>query len=169
MTAALRTTIVAMSTQPTSASNARTWTIRLVSLYIFSYLAFLVMGLFSTAFRIGPLSALWAALIFTLATVFVKPIVESFARKTAEGLKAGQSSTAAKIIEYVAVYAVAVVIWIIISMLSSLSTHNFWNLLTAPLFLLVAWVLYSILDDTIEKYVAKGYDAAVDKLNGPDA
>lgn len=155
-----------MSTQSSGSTNTRNWVIRLVSLYIFSFVAFLLMGLIMPAFRIGFWHTFWAALIFTLATVFVKPIVSSFAQKTADGLKQGKTSTVGRIIEYVAVYIVAVVIWIIVTMLTSLHSTGFWSFLIAPLFLWVAWIVYDIVDESIERTVAKGYDAAARKLDG---
>lgn len=155
-----------MSTQSSGSNNTRNWVIRLVSLYAFSFVAFLVMGLVMPSFRIGFWHTFWAALIFTLATVFVKPIVSSFAQKTAAGLQQGKTPLVARIIEYVAVYIVAVIIWIIVTMLTSLHNTGFWSFLIAPLFLWVAWIVYDIVDETIERAVGKGYDAAARKFDG---
>ncbi len=155
-----------MSTQSSGSTNTRNWVIRLVSLYVFSYVAFIVMGLFNSSFRVGLFHAFWAALIFTLATVFVKPIVSSFAQKTAEGLKQGKTSTVGRIIEYVAVYVVALVIWWIVAAFTAAENTHWWSMFVAPLFLMVAWIIYDIVDESIERTVAKGYDAAARKLDG---
>lgn len=155
-----------MSTQSSGSTNTRNWVIRLVSLYIFSFAAFLVMGLVNYSFRIGFFQLFWAALIFTLATIFVKPVVSAFAQKTAEGLKQGKTSTASRVIEYLAVYVVAVVIWMLVSWLTRLHNAHWWDFFIAPLFLLVAWFIYDMVDEAIQRTVAKGYDAAARKLDG---
>lgn len=155
-----------MSTHSTGSNTTRNWVIRLVSLYIFSFVAFLLLGFINSSFSNGFFHLFWSALIFTLATVFVKPIVSSFAQKTAEGLKQGKTSTAARVIEYVAVFAVALVIWLILSVLGAAQNPHWFSWILSPVLLLVAWAIYDVVDEKIEAQVAKGYDAATRKRDG---
>lgn len=144
----------------------RAWVVRLASMYVFNVVVLLAIGWFTTA-RVG-WSALWAAVILTLATVFLKPLLSKLFRGAASGT-ARRPGAGEKVVEYVVVYAVAFVIWLVTILFSGSSADGFFGWVLPPLILLIGWIVYDRVDDRIEARAGGLYDAAASRIGGAPA
>ncbi|HYP72959.1 MAG TPA: hypothetical protein VEP72_02655, partial [Microbacterium sp.] len=83
----------------------KTWIVRFASLYVFNVVVLLVIGMLLPSVRVG-WAALWAAVILTAATIWLKPLLSKVlagaaARGAQTRTRAGQ-----KIVQYGAVFIV---------------------------------------------------------------
>lgn len=132
-------------------------------MYAFNVLVLLVVGWFTTA-RVG-WTALWAAVILTLATIFLKPLLARAFRGAATGLR-GRAGLGEKAIEYIVVYLVALAIWVITFLLSRSDPGGFWGWVLPPLILLIGWAVYDAIDDRVEARAGALYDRAASAMHG---
>lgn len=144
----------------------RAWVVRFVSMYVFNVVVLLAIGWFTTA-RVG-WSALWAAVILTLATIFLKPLLSTLFRGAATGA-ARKAGIGEKVIEYAVVYAVALAIWVVTVLLSGSRADGFFGWVLPPLILLIGWIVYDRVDDRIEARAGGFYDAAASRIGGAPA
>lgn len=140
----------------------RSFIIRFVSLYVFNVGALVLMGWLVPGVRVG-LSALWAAVILTLATIWLKPFIGAVFRKIASGNERIKSAPK-KIVEYVIVFAVAAAVWLITVLTTGVSINGFfWGWFLGPIALLIVWAIYDVVDDMIQKRVGNLYDSTIGK------
>jgi hypothetical protein len=130
--------------------------VRFASLYVFNVVVLLVIGWLTPA-RVG-LHALWAAVILTLATLFLKPLLT----KAATSL----SASGTKVVQYLAVFAVELVVWILTVWLSGVRAGNVWGWILPPVILLIGWVVYDQVDDALSRKAGELYDAAGARISG---
>lgn len=123
---------------------------RFASLYVFNVVLLLVVGWLTPA-RVG-LHALWAAVILTVATLFLKPLLTKMATSL--------SSSGTKLVQYLAVFVVEFVIWLLTVWLSGVRAGNVWGWILPPLVLLIGWVVYDQVDDALTRKAGELYDAA---------
>lgn len=137
----------------------KAWIVRFASLYIFNTVMVFVIGIVTPKVSVG-WSALWGGVILTIATIWVKPFIGSFFRKWAAKHASKQKVLSRKLIEYLIVFAVALVVWILVVMLSGITVSNILVGYVVPsLLLLVGWALYDLaIDDTLERVAARAYD-----------
>ena len=143
----------------------KTWVVRLVTLTLFNVAVLAAIVLLVRSVHGRPLGILWAALLLTAATIWIKPALSSIATKQAARGASARSASAQKLIGYLAVFAVAFVIWILTVWLTDVRVYGwFWGYVIPPLALLVAWFVYDIIDDQLEAKAGEVYDAAQRKL-----
>ncbi|KJL26988.1 hypothetical protein RL72_00727 [Microbacterium azadirachtae] len=130
--------------------------VRFASLYVFDVVVLLVIGWLTPA-RVG-LHALWAAVILTLAALFLKPLLT----KAATSL----SASGTKFVQYLAVFAVELVVWILTVWLSGVTAGNVWGWILPPVILLIGWVVYDQVDDALSRKAGELYDAAGARISG---
>ena len=91
--------------------------VRFAALYVFNVAVLLLIGLLSAGVSVG-FHALWAAVILTLAALFVKPLLTGAFRKAAAKSAADRTKTGEKVVQYVLVYLVELIIWVAVVWLS---------------------------------------------------
>ncbi len=133
---------------------------RFVSLYVFNVAVLLLIGALLSSVRVG-WAALWASVILTAATIWLKPVIaKAFAagarRSASQRTKAGE-----KVVQYASVFAVELIVWLLVVILSAVDVRGwFWGYVLPPLFLLIAWMIYDVVDDRIEARAGDLYDRA---------
>ncbi|KDA06451.1 hypothetical protein DC31_08425 [Microbacterium sp. CH12i] len=126
------------------------WAIRAVSLYVFNVAVLLLIGLLMSSVQVG-WNALWASVILTLATLALKPTLLKVFRGSAAKSAASRTKIGEKIVQYVLVFIVELIIWVITVLLSGVNVHGwFWGYVLPPVYLLIAWVIYDLIDDRLE-------------------
>jgi hypothetical protein len=144
----------------------KAWVVRVASLYVFNIAVLLLIGLLLPAVRVG-WAALWAALVLTLATIWLKPFITklftgSAAKSAGDRTKAGE-----KLVQYGIVFVVELIIWILVVLLSAVDVSGFfWGWALPPIFLLIAWIIYDRVDDKIEGKAGTLYDQAESGIRG---
>ncbi|GAA5152734.1 hypothetical protein GCM10025768_21140 [Microbacterium pseudoresistens] len=133
----------------------KTWVVRSVALYIFNVVVLLLIGLVLPNVSVG-WHALWAAVVLTAVTLFIKPLLsKAFGNAT----KATSNKTWEKVVQYASVFVVALVIWLLTVLFSGVHvTGWFWGYVIPAIVLLIAWVIYDIIDDRVEAKAGQLYD-----------
>lgn len=135
------------------------WVVRFVSLLVFNIAVLLVIGWFTPA-RVG-WAAVWAGVILTAATIWIKPLITRLfqsmaARSAAQRTKAGE-----KVVQFFLVLLVAFIVWILTILLSGVSVGGwFWGYVLPPVILVVGWAIYDAIDDRVEAHAGALYDKA---------
>lgn len=138
--------------------------IRFASLYAFNVVMLLVIGMILPRVQVG-LHALWAAIVLTLAALFVKPTLRRLFTRTANAAST-RAGGGEKLLQYLVVYAVEFVIWLLTVWLSGVSAHGIlFGFLFPPLLLLVGWVVYDLVDDRIHAKAGEVYDSVAQRTD----
>lgn len=132
--------------------------VRFGSLYVFNVAVLLLIGLLLRGVAVG-WNALWAAIILTLAALFVKPLLRSAFRRSAAKSAADRTRTGEKVVQYVLVYLVELIVWVLTVWLSGVRTSSIWGYVIPPMILLLGWVIYDRIDDRLHVKAAQVYDA----------
>lgn len=126
------------------------WIVRAVSLYVFNVVVLLLIGLLMSSVSVG-WNALWASVILTLATLALKPSLLKMFRGKAAKSASTRTRVGEKVVQYVLVFVVELIVWVLTVLLSGVNVHGwFWGYVLPPLYLLIAWVIYDLVDDRIE-------------------
>lgn len=135
------------------------WIVRFVSLLVFNVVVLLIIGWLTPA-RVG-WSALWAGVILTALTIWIKPLIHSMFRSMA-GKSAGQrTKIGEKLVQGALVFLVAVIVWVITVVFSGVSVGGwFWGYLLPPVIILIGWAIYDAVDDRVEAQAVALYDRA---------
>ncbi|MGK9220668.1 MULTISPECIES: hypothetical protein [unclassified Microbacterium] len=137
----------------------KAWFIRLVCLYLFDVLVLAVVGWLVPFVSVG-WAAWWAALVLALATIWLKPLLARIFRGAASSL-ARRARIGEKLVQYLATFLVQLVIWMLVVALSDVDVRGwFWGYVLPPLYLLVAWVVYDLIDDRVERRATRMLDDA---------
>ena len=142
------------------------WVARFASLYVFDVVVLFVIGLVVPPVSVG-WAALWAAVILTLATLLLKPaLTKAFSGAAAKS--AGQRTKAGeKVVQYALVYVVSLIIWALTVWLTGVRVDGFfWGYVVPPMFLLIAWIIYDLVDDKIEARASGVYDRDESSVRG---
>ncbi|HWI30165.1 MAG TPA: hypothetical protein VNT50_01605 [Microbacterium sp.] len=143
----------------------KTWVVRFLSLLVFNILVLLVIGWLTPA-RVG-WSALWAGVVLTAATIWVKPVVHAWFTKAAAKSASQRTRAGEKLIEFAIVYVVALVLWVLVILLSGVNVGGFfWGYVLPPLILLIGWAVYAAIDDRVEGHAGALYDKATGSVKG---
>lgn len=147
----------------------KSWIVRFASLYVFNVLVLLLIGFLLPSVRVG-WAALWGAVVLTAATIWLKPLVTRFFTRSA-AKSAGQRTRAGeKLVQYGIVFVVELIVWALVVLASSVAVGGFfWGWLVPPLLLLVAWIIYDVVDDRIEARAGNLYDRATSGIRGSRA
>lgn len=144
----------------------KNWIVRAVSLYVFNVVVLLLIGLLMSTVSVG-WNALWAAVILTLATLALKPTLLRVFRGAASKSTRTRTRIGEKVVQYVLVFIVELIVWVLTVWLSGVDVHGwFWGYVLPPLYLLVAWVIYDLVDDRIETRASAVYDTVQSKVKG---
>lgn len=144
------------------------WVVRIGALFVFDYIVIVVMGLAMPRVNVGPIHALWAALLLAVATLWLKPVVRGLFEKLAADGSGERSRFVGWLVKTLVVYAVAFVIWYLVVWLSKVDIQGWlWGYLIPPLVLLVVWWIYDAISDRFEAQAAKVYDQAFAKPESP--
>lgn len=155
-------------------SSTRKWVVRLGSLFVFNIVVLTLIIVLIEPVRAGRsflgsiMAVAGAGVVLTLATVWIKPALSKALGSAASNKGATMSAGGRRAIAYLAVFAVAFVIWLLTVLLTAINvTGWFWGYVLPPLALLIAWFIYDQIDDRIEREAGKLYDAADRKLDTP--
>lgn len=144
----------------------KTWIVRFVSLYVFNVVVLLLIGLLTPA-HVG-WAVIWAAVILTLAVLFVKPLVHKLftgaaAKSAGERTRAGEA-----LVQVGIVLLVAAIVWIITLLLTGVNARGswFWAYVLPPVIIAIGWFVYAKIDDRVEAKAGTYYDNAEARLRG---
>ncbi|MGC5166590.1 hypothetical protein [Luteimicrobium sp. DT211] len=145
----------------------RRWFVRVGTAFVFNVLVLLVIFWLVPAVH-GGWSVLWASLVFTAATLFLKPFFHRVLLSEGERLRDTRATwLKGKLLTYGVSYVVALLIWILTVVFSSVSVSGFlWGWLVPPFIVLLGWIVYDQLDDALERKAGELYDAAEQKMRG---
>lgn len=144
----------------------KSWIVRFASLYAFNVVVLLVIGLFTPA-RVG-FHAIWAAVIMTLAEVFVKPFVQRRFSAAAAQSAAGRTRTGEAAVQGAIVLGVAAVVWALTLLLTRVSTGGswFWAWVLPPVIITIGWFVYARVVTRVETTAGGLYDRAEAGIRG---
>ncbi|MEZ3159319.1 phage holin family protein [Microbacterium sp. BWT-B31] len=133
--------------------------VRFVVLLVFNILVLLVIGWFTPA-HVG-WSALWAGIVLTLLTMFVKPLLTRWiggrAAKTAgQRTRAGNGLAQAGV-----VLLIAAIVWIVTVLVSGVRAGlNPLAYILPPIILAAGWWVYDLIAGRVESHAGALYDKA---------
>ncbi|MGV2900604.1 hypothetical protein ACNPM4_02920 [Microbacterium sp. AGC62] len=139
--------------------------VRFAALYVFNVAVLLLIGLLLPGVSVG-FNALWASVILTLAALFVKPLIAGAFRKSAAKSAAERTKTGEKIVQYVLVYLVELIVWVLTVWLSGVRASGFWAFVLPPLALLFGWMIYDQIDDRMRAKTGEIYDSVQARVKG---
>lgn len=139
------------------------WVVRFVSLLLFNIVVLLVIGWLTPA-RVG-WSALWAGIIVTAATIWIKPLIHRWFQSMAAKSASQRTKVGEKLVQFALVFVVALIIWIFAVLFSGISIGGgffgaFWGYVLPPVILLIGWAIYDAIDDRVETHAGALYDKA---------
>lgn len=147
----------------------KNWLIRAVSLYVFNVAALLLIGLLMRSVSVG-WHALWASVVLTLATLAIKPALLKVFRGSVAKSADSRTRLGEKLVQYGLVFAAELIIWVLTVLLSGVNVHGwFWGYVLPPVYLLIAWVIYDLVDDRIENKARELIGTTTAKVRGTDA
>jgi len=145
----------------------KTWIVRFASLYAFNLVVLLLLGLLVPGVTVG-WSALWASIILTAATVWLKPVISKAFTGAARRSASQRTAAGDKLVQYGIVFLVELIIWLLVVIFSGVRVHGFfWGWVIPPVALLLAWIVYDRIDDRVEARTAALYDRATGRVPGP--
>lgn len=138
----------------------KSWIVRFASLYVFNVVVLLAIGLLLPSVSVG-WAALWAGVILTAATIWLKPFVTRLFQGAAKKSAAERTAVAEKLVQYGIVFLVELIVWVLVVLLSGVDVRGwFWGYVIPPVLLLLAWVVYDLVDDRVESRAGALYDRA---------
>lgn len=135
----------------------KSWIVRFASLYVFNIVVLIVIDLLTPA-RVG-FHVIWAAVILTLAEMFVRPLVHGWMSKAA-AKSAGQRTRAGEALVQVGiVFVVAAVVWVLTLLLSGATARGwFWAWVLPPVIISIGWLVYARIDSRLQATAGSLYD-----------
>ncbi len=138
----------------------KAWLVRFASLYVFDVVVLLVVGWVLPSVRVG-WAALWAAVILTALTIWIKPALTRFFRSRAAKSASERTKVGEAVVQGVLVFVVELLVWLVVVWLSGVAVRGFfWGYVLPPLLLLLAWAIYAAIDDRVEARAGELYDTA---------
>ena len=135
------------------------WIVRFVSLLAFNIAVLLLIGWLTPA-QVG-WSALWAGIILTALTLWVKPLVHGWFQSSARKSAGRRTKLGEKLVQGFLVFAVAAIVWVVTVLLSGVSAGGWvWGWILPPVFILIGWAIYDAIDDRVETHAGALYDKA---------
>lgn len=142
------------------------WLVRAASLYVFNVVVLLLIGLLMSSVAVG-WNALWAAVILTLATLALKPALLKLFRGAAAKSASARTKVGEKLVQYALVFLVELIVWVLTVILSGVNVSGwFWGYLLPPVYLLIAWVVYDLVDDRMEAKTGAVIGSVTTKMKG---
>jgi hypothetical protein len=147
----------------------RAWLIRFVCLYVFDVVVLLLIGVLLPSVSVG-WSVLWAAVLLTAATLWIKPLITKWFRSMAARSAAQRTKAGEKVVQFALVLVVAAIIWVLTVIFTGVRVNGwFWGYVIPPFLLLVAWIVYDAIDDRVEARAGRLYDRARGRDTATDA
>ncbi|MCR2813698.1 hypothetical protein NQ166_03885 [Microbacterium sp. zg.Y1090] len=146
----------------------KTWVVRFVSLYVFNVVVLLLLGALLPTVRVG-WAALWAGVLLTAGTIWLKPAIAKLFRGIAARSASRRNRLGEKVVQAALVFVVELVIWVLVVVFSAVAVTRIVGWLLPPLVLLLAWIVYDIVDDRLEARAAALYDRALGGRRGTPA
>ncbi|MGZ8803696.1 MAG: hypothetical protein ACXWZG_00155 [Microbacterium sp.] len=144
------------------------WVVRFLSLLVFNVVVLLIIGWLTPA-RVG-WSALWAAVILTALTIWIKPVIHKMFQSMAAKSSNRRTKVGEKVVEFGLVFVVALIVWVLTVVLSGVNvTGWFWGYVLPPVILLIGWAIYDAIDDRVEGHAGALYDKATGGARATDA
>ena len=138
----------------------KTWVVRFAALYVFDVVVLLLIGLLMPSVRVG-WAALWAAVILTASTIWLKPVIAKAFAKAAEKSAGSRTRAGQKVVQFGAVLLVELIVWVLVVLFSGVRVGGFlWGWVVPPVLLLLAWIVYDALDDRLQRTAGDLYDRA---------
>jgi hypothetical protein len=135
------------------------WVVRFLSLLVFDVVVLLVIGWLTPA-RVG-WSALWAGVILTALTIWIKPLIHGMFQKMAAGSAGQRTKVGEKLVQGGLVFLVALIVWVVTVVFSGVSVGGwFWGYVLPPVIILIGWAIYDAIDDRVEGHAGALYDSA---------
>lgn len=142
------------------------WLVRFLSMYVFNVAVLLIIGWLLPSVRVG-WAALWAGLVLTAATLWLKPLVTRWFRGAAAKSASTRTSFGEKAVQWGLVFVVELIIWILVVVFSGVDVRGFfWGWILPPIALLIAWAIYDAIDDRVEARAGSLYDRAEAGIRG---
>ncbi|GAA1945418.1 hypothetical protein [Microbacterium deminutum] len=143
----------------------RKWIVRFGSLLVFDIVVLLLIGWLTPA-RVG-WSALWAGVVLTALTIWIKPAVHRWFSSMAAKSAGRRTRLGEKLGQFAVVFAVALVVWAVTVLFSGVSVDGwFWGWVLPPVFILIGWAIYDAIDDRAETHAAALYDRVTGSRGG---
>ncbi|WP_217183092.1 hypothetical protein [Streptomyces sp. AC495_CC817] len=139
--------------------------VRFAALYVFNVAVLLLIDILWSNVSVG-FHVIWASVILTLATLFLKPALSAAFTKSAARSAADRTRVGEKVVQYALVYVVELIIWVLTVWLSGVRASGFWAYVLPPLILLVAWVIYDLFDDRLRAKASEVYDSVQARVSG---
>ena len=95
------------------------WVVRFLSLLVFNVVVLLLIGWLTPA-RVG-WSALWAGVILTALTIWIKPLITNWFRSMAAKSAHQRTKVGEKVVQGALVFLVALIVWILTVVFSGVS------------------------------------------------
>lgn len=147
----------------------KTWVVRFVSLYVFNVAVLVALGWALRSVQVG-WSALWAAIVLTAATIWLKPAIAKAFRGMAAKSAGQRTRVGEKLVQFGVVFVVELIVWVLVVVLSPVNVSGvFTGWLFPPAALLLAWIVYDLVDDKIEARAGGLYDRALGGRGRPAA
>jgi uncharacterized membrane protein YvlD (DUF360 family) len=144
----------------------RAWLIRFVCLYVFDVVVLLVIDLLTPAVSVG-WAVIFGALVLALVTLFIKPLVTRIFRGIAAKSVGNRTKLGERLVQYLIVLAVSAIVWVITVVFTGVHVSGwFWGWIAPPVLLLIAWAIYDVVDESLEKRATALY---VKAMGGPAA
>ena len=135
------------------------WVVRFLSLLVFDVVVLLIIGWLTPA-RVG-WSALWAGVILTALTIWIKPLIHRMFQSMAAKSAGQRTKVGEKVVQGVLVFLVALIVWILTVVFSGVSVGGwFWGYILPPVIILIGWAIYDAIDDRVEGHAGALYDKA---------
>jgi hypothetical protein len=138
------------------------WVVRFLSLLVFDVAVLLIIGWLTPA-SVG-WAALWAGVILTALTIWVKPLIHRLFQSMAARSAGQRTKIGEKVVQGALVFVVALIVWVVTVLLSGVSVGGwFWGYILPPVVILIGWAIYDAIDDRVEGHAGALYDRATGK------
>ena len=135
------------------------WVVRFLSLLVFNVVVLLIIGWLTPA-RVG-WSALWAGVILTALTIWIKPLIHNLFRSMAAKSAGQRTKVGEKFVQGLLVFVVALLVWILTVIFSGVTVGGWvWGYILPPVIILIGWAIYDAIDDRVEGHAGALYDRA---------
>ncbi|HEX5729192.1 hypothetical protein [Microbacterium sp.] len=135
------------------------WVVRFLSLLVFNVVVLLLIGWLTPA-RVG-WAALWAGIILTALTIWIKPLITNWFRSMAAKSAHQRTKVGEKVVQGALVFVVALIVWILTVVFSGVSVAGWlWGYILPPVIILVGWAIYDAVDDRVEGHAGALFDKA---------
>lgn len=149
----------------------RSWIVRFAALYVFNVVVLLLIGLLTPA-KVG-FAVIWAALIMTLAELWVRPFVQRRMQASAAKSAGTRTRTGEALVQAGIVLIVAALVWALTLLLSGVHVSIGWNPLgwigawiVPPVIIALGGLVYARISGRIETHAGAVYDRAEAGIRG---